>query len=415
MRRGVCVASVAELGIDLPYVKELIVSIVGVTGFAYTCYKYGRRAGSKSDQAIIANLRQQFSDLEQQQHQSTAKLNELNRVVGDASDFWLRPPSQADFQQNQATIHSSVPVICVVNFKGGVGKTTICANLAAHFAEKGKRVLLIDCDYQGSLSDTVLTHARVDNFKANAHKLLEPGHNPQILRAAAERLSGIDSRLWIYPAFYDFSRTEIQMMFRWLVGQDQEIRYNLSRYLQSAPFKDDAETAFDMVLIDAPPRLLTGVVNALSASTHVLIPTILDGQSHLATANTIAAIQQFRQKLNPALKILGVVPSMVSTARSYNARELEFLEELERKIAEQGDGPVSVLRNRPIWRREELAKAGGSEILYGRDSNDAKTREIRAMFANLGEYVEQNVPWRRPGPPADTMALPGERVRRLAQ
>lgn len=400
---------------DIPFVKEIIAAIVGVTGFAYTFYKYGRRAGSKGDQAIIATLRSEKADLEQRHGQATAKLKELNRVVSDARDFWLRPPSQTDFQQNQTAIHSSVPVLCVVNFKGGVGKTTICANLAAHFAEKGKRVLLIDCDYQGSLSDTVLTHARVDNFKANAHKLLEPGHNPQVLRGVAERLSGIDSRLWIYPAFYDFSRTEIQMMFRWLVGQDDEIRYNLSRYLQSTPFKDDADTAFDLVLIDAPPRLLTGVVNALTASTHVLIPTILDGQSHLATANTIAAIQQFRRKLNPALKILGVVPSMVSMANRYNDREQEFLGELERKIAEQGDGPVPVLKNYPIWRREELAKAGGSEILYGRESNDAKTREIRAMFANLGDYIEQNVAWRRPGPPSDTIALPGERVWRLAQ
>lgn len=408
-------ASVAELGIDIPFVKEIIVAIVGVTGFAYSCYKYGRRTGSKGDQAIIDRLREEKADLERRHDQSAAKLNELNRVVSDARDFWLRPPSETDFQRNQNAVYSSIPVLCVVNFKGGVGKTTICANIAAHFAEKGKRVLLIDCDYQGSLSDTVLTHARVDKFKANAQKLLEPDHNPQVLRSAAERLSGIDSRLWIYPAFYDFSRTEIRMMFRWLVGQDDEIRYNLSNYLQSAPFKDDTDTAFDMVLIDAPPRLLTGVVNSLTASTHVLIPTILDGQSHLATANTIAAIQQFRQKLNPALKILGVVPSMVSTASGYNARELEFLDELERKIAELGDGPVAVLKNRPIWRREELAKAGGSEILYGRDSNDAKTREIRAMFANLGDYIEQNVAWRRPGPPPDTIAVPGERVWRFAQ
>ncbi len=88
--------------------------------------------------------------------------------------------------------------------------------------------------------------------------------------SAAERLSSINSNLWIYPAFYEYSRAEIKMMFRWLVGQDPEIRFNMASYLRSPPFRDDPATQFDLVLIDAPPRLLTGAVNALTAATHVL-------------------------------------------------------------------------------------------------------------------------------------------------
>lgn len=99
---------------------------------------------------------------------------------------------------------------------------------------------MIDCDYQGSLSDTVLTHARVEQFKTNAHLLIEGRQQPDELRQTAERLSSIDSRLWIYPAFYGFNRAEIQMMFRWLIGEDSEIRYNMSRYLQSSPSKRTA-------------------------------------------------------------------------------------------------------------------------------------------------------------------------------
>jgi cellulose biosynthesis protein BcsQ len=276
-------------------------------------------------------------------------------------------------------------------------------------------VLLIDFDYQGSLSDTVLTHARVDTFKTNAHLLLEGGHDGEKLRAVAERLSSIDSNLWIYPAFYGFSRAEIQMMFRWLVGQDQEIRYNLAHYLQSAPFSSNEETSFDIVLIDAPPRLLTGVVKALAASTDVLIPTILDGQSHIATLNTITAVQQFRQKLNPGLRILGVVPSLVSKSTGYNDREAHFISELERQMPEHFDGPVQILKNRPILRREELAKAGGSEILYSRESASNATQEIRDMFATLGSYVYDNVRWRRPQSAGEVIAMPGQTKRRANQ
>lgn len=234
------------------------------------------------------------------------------------------------------------------------------------------------------------------------------------MRNAAERLPSINSRLWIYPAFYDFSRSEINTMFRWLVGQDDEIRYNLSNYLQSDPFKTDPKTRFDIVLIDAPPRLLTGVVNALAASTHVLVPTILDGQSHIATLNTLAGIQQFKQIVNPQLQVLGIVPSLVSSSTGYNQRELQFIEELERQAAKYGDGPVPVLKNRPIWKREELAKAGGSEILYSRDSNNQTVREIRAMFQNLGQFVGENVRWRRPDEPL-VMPAPGRPKRSAAE
>lgn len=400
-------ASLAELGFNIPFMKEIVASIAGIATFAFTIYSLGRRAGNKGDRTTIASLRRQIDKQESDRAGLAARLLELENTVKDPRDFWLRSPSKELVAGHLTEVNSSVPIISILNFKGGVGKTTICANLAAHFAERGKRVLLVDFDYQGSLSDTVLTHARVDDFKANSYMLLEGGREPMEVRAAAERLSSIDSRMWIYPAFYDFSRTEIRMMFRWLIGQDDEIRYNLSHYLQSPAFKDNAETAFDMVLIDAPPRLLTGVVNALVASTHVLIPTILDGQSHIATLNTVMAIQQFRQKLNPSLRLLGIVPSLVATATAYNERERHFLEQLERQLGELGDGPVPILKSRPIWRREELAKAGGSEILYRREGANGTIREIRAMFDNLGDYIDQNVRWRSPINSEERIILPG--------
>lgn len=404
-----------ESAINFPFLKEIVGGIVGVGTFAYTCVKVGRKFGNTTDQATIASLNEQLNLLQSDSDRVTGRLNDLEDVVRDPQDFWLRTVDPLIRSSQQEAISKSIPIVCVVNLKGGVGKTTICANLAAYFANQGKRVLMVDCDYQGSLSDTVLTHARVDKFSATSHLLIEGRQPASELRKAAERLSSIDSRMWIYPAFYGYSRAEIQMMFRWLIGQDDEIRFNLSNYLQSEPFAPSSETGFDIILIDAPPRMLTGVVNALAASTHVLVPTILDGQSHIATLNTITAIGQFRQKLNPHLRLLGVVPSLVSTAKGYNGREQDFIDELERKMPEHFDGPVPILTGRPIWKREGLAKAGGSEIYCANDTNTQEAREIRGMFARLGEYVNENVRWWSQDNRTDVVARPGMPKVRAAQ
>jgi cellulose biosynthesis protein BcsQ len=281
-----------------------------------------------------------------------------------------------------------------VNFKGGVGKTTICANLAGHFAHAGRRVLLIDFDYQGSLSDTLLQHAGIREVKPTSHRLIEGADAPEQVHAIAERLSSLSGNLWLYPAFYTLNRIETHVMFRWLVGKDLENRFDLSDYLQSEIFQTDAQSCFDIVLIDCPPRLLTASVNALAASTHVLVPTILDGQSLNATINTLSAIQQFRQRLNKNLRTLGVVPSMVVNSTGYNERELDAIQELERQINEVHN-LVPVLKDRQICRKEQLARAGGNEVVYFSTSNDERTQEIRRMFSHLADYIEQNVNWKQ--------------------
>lgn len=396
-------------GLDLTITSEVFAAIGTACGFAALCYGIGRRRGSNADKAKLQELRTANEALERTNHRQNERFQNLERTVGDPQDFWTKPPASTfESSKHQEQLGQSIPIVTVLNFKGGVGKTTICANLAAHFAAKGKRVLLIDFDYQGSLSDTVMSHADLDHRSFSAQTLLEGGHNASTIRGLAERVSKISSNLWIYPAFYGFSRAEIQQMFRWLVGKDDEIRFNLHNYLQSPSFQINSDTKFDLVLIDAPPRLLTGVVNALAASTHVLVPTILDGQSHIATLNTLGAIQMFRQRLNRSLKTLGVVPSHVTSSTGYNSRELAAISELERNMPHYHlDGPLPILVDCPVVRKEELAKAGGSEVYYLTDSNDRKTNEIRQMFAHLGDYLEARLRWNAPSQ-QQPVAFPGK-------
>lgn len=385
------------LGLDLSLTAEIFGAIASASGFAALCYRLGRKAGNRDDKDKIAALETNSQQLSDRLVQFEQRFARLEADVLDPQDFWSRAPNPPfDAAKHQQELASSMPIITLLNLKGGVGKTTICANLAGYFASRGKRVLLIDFDYQGSLTDTVMTHAGLTEFEFTAHRLIEGHHEPVEVRRAAERLSALSSRIWMYPAFYGFSRSEIQMMFRWLVGADTDIRFNLHRYLQSSLFQTNPDTRFDVVLIDAPPRLLTGVVNALAASTHVLVPTILDGQSHIATLNTLGAIQIFRQNLNRSLRTLAVVPSMASTATGFNQREEDALFKLEADIPDYHlDGPLQVLKDRPIIRREELAKAGGEQLYFLSESNDRKTNEIRSMFTRLGDYVFEHVRWKQ--------------------
>lgn len=389
--------SLEYLGISLSNVKEFVTAIGGILTFTYTVFFIGRKFGG--GKKIIGTLEGIIQELKQKIAELQKRVDSIDTLVLSRDDVWVRTPAAPfDMVAHRGEISGSIPIISVVNFKGGVGKTTICANLAGYFAKAGKRVLLIDFDYQGSLSDTVLAHARVGDFSATSQRLIEGQERPDQLRPVAEKLTVLSSNLWIYPAFYGFSRSEIQVMFRWLTAKDPEIRYNLHRYLRSCAFQGEGGSAFDMVLIDCPPRLLTGSVNALAASTHVLVPTILDGQSHVATLNTLQAIQQFRQKLNPALKTLGVVPSLVAEATGYNAREQDAIGELERQISTFHE-PIPVLKDRPVVRKELLAKAGGSEVIYFSSSDAQSVKDIRLMFAKLAKYIEQQVSWKQPEKP----------------
>ena len=80
-----------------------------------------------------------------------------------AGQLWNRPASRADRKAQSDLAGIGVPIILVANHKGGVGKTTLALNLGMFFADaRGKRVLFVDLDYQGSLSMTLRKMNDVD-------------------------------------------------------------------------------------------------------------------------------------------------------------------------------------------------------------------------------------------------------------
>ncbi|MEM6556095.1 MAG: ParA family protein [Pseudomonadota bacterium] len=216
---------------------------------------------------------------------------------------------------------ASIPIITVANLKGGVGKTTLTAHLTRFYASKGKRVLAIDLDYQGSLSALVSESNRL--LSRVSRFVVGDGSGQDVLEAT-QPLENSPGDAGILTAFYELARIENQAMVHWLTQREQrDVRYFIADVLLSEP----VQTGYDIILIDAAPRITTSTVQALCASKHVLIPTKLDGVSADAVGY-FARQLIIMKKLWPYLEIAGVVGTMTEKNVGSLTNELYDIERL---------------------------------------------------------------------------------------
>lgn len=318
----------------------------------------------------------------------------IQQVLVDPDAFWTRPASRDVVQSYRNRIEISKPVLTIANYKGGVGKSMIAANLAAYFDIVGYRVLLIDYDYQGSLTD-IVPYADPNTMTFSAHEILM-GERPARDITSPHLLGQSFQRTAIHPAEAALSRIDSNLVYQWLTGaRKDDIRFNTQSYLASPVVQDN----YDIIIIDTPPRICAATANALCAATHVLMPTILDTVSSRAVLRSVKMFLDFRDKLGLSFKMLGVVPSRIEYSTRYTDREAKALEyladELESRFGKTPNPitgakePVVVIEHLPIPKRVALLHLEGDDLAIFRPTSTDPV--IREMFARLGNHILEQV------------------------
>lgn len=292
-------------------------------------------------------------------------------------------------------------ILSIANLKGGVGKTTISANLASCLSimlNEGRAdprpVLLIDLDFQGTLAGFANPHADIwppKNTDSYATKLIRGDLTKHNVVTMNFTVTGRNN-LKILPAYYDLANAENRLMIEWLLGdRNKDVRFNLADILLNQEVRDQ----FSLIILDCPPRLTTAKIQALAASSHLLIPTILNKASTEAVNSFVRQVESLRKAgICPHIKHIGVVGSMVPPGAkpenlAFDPNLLKLGDLLNSPWDEGGPGTeIKILPGETfIPKFKVLAEAFGEGIIYPFNGSDNSSPKINLAIEKLAQEV----------------------------
>ena len=266
--------------------------------------------------------------------------------------------------------------IAICNLKGGVGKTTTAVNLAAILAaERKKRVLVVDADSQANATSFLGGDREQPGMAALLRR--EPALVQETNGEGVRLIAGSAELMDLDLTKAGEGTVDVQCL--------REVRAFLEESVSRGPHPDSWRPpspcegkALDYCLIDCPPAFNAASSAALIAADEVIIPTKLDAFALEGMANLLQQIQNMR-RLNPGLRVLGVVPTMwYKSEESTNA---------ERTLQEAGIPVLTKIRRSDrvdamTYRQEPL-------ISCSPKSGPCKDYRVLANWLDLGQGREE--------------------------
>jgi chromosome partitioning protein len=260
---------------------------------------------------------------------------------------------------------SNCKVIAICNQKGGVGKTTTCANLGIGIAMQGKRTLLVDADAQGSLTLS-LGYKTPDELPVSLADIMQMVIDDKKVPdeyGILHHNEGID----LMPSNIDLSAMEVRLI------------NSMSRESVLKTYLDGIKSNYDYILIDCMPSLGMMTLNSLVAADSVIIPS----QPHFLSAKGLElllhSISKVKRQINPRLSIDGILMTMVDSRTN-------FTKEIISRMRGLYDEKIRVFKTEIPFSVKAVETTAEGTSIYVHDKNG----KVATSYASLTKEVLDN-------------------------
>lgn len=270
-------------------------------------------------------------------------------------------------------------IVSIINYKGGVGKTTITANLAAELGFRGYKILCVDLDPQASLTFSFIS---VDEWRNNyeKNKTIKNWYDAFIDKDSDLDLDSliirpnrvndsINGYVDLICSHLALINVDLELATRLVGGTERDLRNNFLRVYSRLRqgIENLEEDKYDFVLIDCPPNFNIVTKNSIIASDYILTPTKPDYLSTLGIEQLKKHVDELVSSYNKHVKN--------SNAESWSEVSPENLGVIFTMISVRNADPISALS-------QYIEQVGNQRI----PTFDTYIRENKTIYADAPEY-----------------------------